>query len=510
MKNSKRLYSILPIALIIIMVPYFWQVVYAQGYQGAIEYPIDIFSMGGGASVVPQSISETSSTPVEGDLSPISSATSSSATSNQDLSTGNVYISSYTVIDALGSEIQNVYPEDTIWIAVTVVDERRSQNEIAAITGENIGNYVQSRIVNGAFSSVVPGNITYKLRAPVNGKLSFTIIFQDTVYRGGAPVFKFDIIQLDGSNQSSLPTVTLEQPIAQCNDVENELGTIVSRSITASTATVKNGDSFTVTSTISNTGGSVVKDLAATVSSDSAFALQTTSAIKYIGDFANGTNETLVFAFDVVSGTESGIYSIEISFSGTSEGSALSCTQSIDIHVVAEERFSITDITAPDYLMVGQEDFVSITVVNMGKSAIYNVTVTMFAENTSNTEQTKYIGNIESGTENKIEFSIVPIEAGAFKGEFTVTYENNEGQEESIVETVSMTVQAAATAGAQDYANMVPEASEDANEINVWMVVSIVLIIVLISVVLLQRVHYRKRELKILLEEDDEGSDSIR
>ena len=89
---------------------------------------------------------------------------------------------------------------------------------------------------------------------------------------------------------------------------------------------------------------------------------------------------------------------------------------------------------------VGESCYVSTSLVNMGKSGVYNVTASIVGEGFTMNETSYYIGNIESGREEYYDTEIYPSQAGAINCEIVITYEdaNGNAKEKRLPFTVSV------------------------------------------------------------------------
>ncbi len=136
-------------------------------------------------------------------------------------------------------------------------------------------------------------------------------------------------------------------------------------------------------------------------------------------------------------------YPIDISFSyeytaGGKRYQASTVRETINIPLQQEDRLVVNEPYYPNYVVyVGEPCYVSASLVNMGKSGVYNVTASIRGEGFDMQESSYYIGNIESGREEYYDTEIYPNMAGDITCELVVTYEDANGnQKEKVIEFV--------------------------------------------------------------------------
>lgn len=133
-------------------------------------------------------------------------------------------------------------------------------------------------------------------------------------------------------------------------------------------------------------------------------------------------------------------YPIDISFSYeyTVNGKryqAPTVRETINIPLQQEDRLVVNEPYYPNYVVfVGESCYVSASLVNMGKSGVYNVTASLRGEGFDMQESSYYIGNIESGREEYYDAEFFPNIAGDINIELVVTYEDANGnQKEKVI-----------------------------------------------------------------------------
>ena len=105
-------------------------------------------------------------------------------------------------------------------------------------------------------------------------------------------------------------------------------------------------------------------------------------------------------------------------------------TETITIPLQQEDRLTVNPIEAPNYAVnVGQMCSISTSLVNKGKSGVYNVTAKVEGEGFEASTPSYYIGNVNSGSEEYYDVQITPFMEGDINGEIVITYEDANGVE---------------------------------------------------------------------------------
>lgn len=121
---------------------------------------------------------------------------------------------------------------------------------------------------------------------------------------------------------------------------------------------------------------------------------------------------------------------------------APSVRETINIPLQQEDRLVVNEPYYPNYVVtVGEYCYVSTSLVNMGKSAVYNVTASIRGEGIDMQESSYYIGNIESGREEYYDAEFTPNTTGDLNLEIVITYEDANGNEKEQVFPFTITVQ---------------------------------------------------------------------
>ena len=127
-------------------------------------------------------------------------------------------------------------------------------------------------------------------------------------------------------------------------------------------------------------------------------------------------------------------YPVNINFSyeysvGKERFQASEVTETISIPLRQEDRLTINEPEVPNYAVsVGEMVSLSTSIVNKGKSSVYNVTAAIEGEGFAAETPSYYIGNINSGSEEYYDAKITPYMDGDIIGDLVFTYEDANGE----------------------------------------------------------------------------------
>ena len=133
-------------------------------------------------------------------------------------------------------------------------------------------------------------------------------------------------------------------------------------------------------------------------------------------------------------------YPVDISFAyeysvGDERYQASAVSSTLSIPLRQEDRLEINEPEIPTWgISVGEQCTINVSLVNKGKSDVYNVSATVEGDGFSVETPTYYIGNIKSGTEEYYDAKLTPFNEGEISGEIVFTYEdaNSESKESRI------------------------------------------------------------------------------
>ena len=163
------------------------------------------------------------------------------------------------------------------------------------------------------------------------------------------------------------------------------------------------------------------------------------------------THETKSIDMDLLAKADAApnSYPLEITFSyeysvGDERFQANPVMSKLSIPLRQEDRLVINEPEIPNWgINVGEMCQINVSLVNKGKSDVYNVSATVTGEGIGSMfmveTPTYYIGNIKSGSEEYYDAKITPLMEGEVSGEIVFTYEdaNNESKENRIPFTLT-------------------------------------------------------------------------
>ena len=208
------------------------------------------------------------------------------------------------------------------------------------------------------------------------------------------------------------------------------------------------GTKFPLTITFENTSGeAVIENLKITINGASssidggiAFSAANSANSFFFEKIDTKATDSVTLEMLAKADATPNSYPIDISFSYeyTVNGKryqAPTVRETINIPLQQEDRLVVNEPYYPNYVVfVGESCYVSASLVNMGKSGVYNVTASLRGEGFDMQESSYYIGNIESGREEYYDAEFFPNIAGDINIELVVTYEDANGnQKEKVI-----------------------------------------------------------------------------
>ena len=214
------------------------------------------------------------------------------------------------------------------------------------------------------------------------------------------------------------------------------------------------GEECTVTVTLKNTSDTQsVKNMMVTVASESpGLTLQNDSSTIYVGKLSRGDTTDIELAYKTDLATAAGRYNLTLTMEyDSSDTTMLSSSGTVMVEVAQPLR---VEMDAPDMeteVNAGDTIPLSFQVMNMGRSAVYNVRIELEAPGLIPSE-TAFIGNMEAGTSMTGEMDVFvgtknmsegyegDEKYGYTSGTITLIYEDEEGNEYTEEVEISTTI----------------------------------------------------------------------
>lgn len=431
-------------------------------------------------------------------------------TSEPTPAAGEPFVSSYELRNASGNlgnlvrdKNNDIIPTGAL--KVTVVDER--------LAGKGF-DPAKVRLMpqNGQNFSAIEGTVT-KLN-----DTTYDVVFNGLQYLGGDNTFKFDI-SYDSSY--ALPITSLSVSLPQCYTIEKngtESGAqlrapgLIVKEFSFGGASVPAGSPFTLNLTVFATSGDQnLSDVTVSLALPENVTMANGNSSVYVGSMSPESSKQISFEILPSANLTGGVASLQLSMSGVgaSDGTKSEGTATVTVPVVQPERFEITKVQGAETLMAGEEGLLEVTFVNKGKEAISNLSAEINGEKLRNPGQSQYLGNVQPGTENTVEFTIASDTEGTITGMVTLTYENSAGQTKTITKEYSCTVQPAMDMGG-DMGGMempIEPMPEPQSGVPVWVwIVAVVGVLAVggVAAVIILKKQKAKKLAQLEAEDDDE------
>ncbi len=302
--------------------------------------------------------------------------------------------------------------------------------------------------------------------AQVDGTQSgdnYTFVFPNVTFNGGENTLRLEFVYANNSPMGEMsfqvgqcdlstppPPAPSEVPAPAPEPTpapEIKTPNIIIKRTDFGGSEVPAGKEFTLTLTLFTTTGSEnLTDVLVTLALPKNVALANGNLNTYVGSV--GPEGTRTVSFNILPSVNfvDGVASIGVSMSGIGEksGKAVTSDTSISVPVVLPERFDVTNMELSETMMMGDEGFLSVTYVNKGKGRISNLSAEIMGENIANPGQSQFIGNVEPGTENSVDFTLMAVQEGPIKGKVILSWEDDQGEIKTLEKEFSCTVEAMA------------------------------------------------------------------
>lgn len=116
-------------------------------------------------------------------------------------------------------------------------------------------------------------------------------------------------------------------------------------------------------------------------------------------------------------------------------------SESITLPVDFPDRFELGIPESDDMAFAGEDFYLSVPMVNKGRSSVYNLTAFVRGDGLKNPGQTQYIGNLNAGTGSSADFSLQYLAPGEYSGEIVVTYEDANMNPKEMVAAFNVSVE---------------------------------------------------------------------
>lgn len=279
---------------------------------------------------------------------------------------------------------------------------------------------------------------------------------------------------------------------------------------------VTGGSTFTLGMTLKNTSSSsAIENIKMVVSSA---ADETTGGVFTPASSSNsffiakvGAGESFTESIDLVVKADAPPKSygidVQIAYEAVVDGKreSLTATERITIPVSQPDRFEVEDAQISSTVYAGESTSCSVSYVNKGKSAIYNLSIAVEGTGFTTADANTYVGNVEAGNGDYFETTLNVTEPGTIDGKFIITYEDSAGTQTTLERPFTATVME------MDWGEpdpMEPTEPVDANPgLPLWGKILIIVGCVVVAggiVVVVLRIRRKKRKAVPVFDDEDD------
>ena len=373
----------------------------------------------------------------DGDASSTPPASSEDGGNNLATSSG-VYVTEAVVTTTAGGEVTEVHEGDRINVVLRMVDHLAATHNVTA-------DEIIARVDSTIFTFTGPAEVSQLFTAEdgAGPYYSYVLLFRDVIFNGGGNTFTINLsYQNTSMEMKKLDNITLGQCVAQ--EKTPKTPNLVLRESSYGTEAVVAGSPFTLSVTPYATAGEEpLSDVIVSVTLPDGITLTGGSLSSYVGSMSPRSTCNVSFAVLPSAAYTGGVANITVNMTGTGTetGTAVTGTGTISVPITQPDRFEITSMELSDTIYLGETTSITLNVVNKGRNPVANLEASISGENLGVSVSTQYIGNVNAGTENSVDFDLTPQQAGEMTGTITLTYEAADGTTKTLTQDFSTTVQ---------------------------------------------------------------------
>ena len=425
---------------------------------------------------------------------------------------GSPYITAYTVTDSAGNEKQTIAEGEKCRIIVAVVDPRiTSESQLVLADGRALEANVKVVSTN-TFATPSLGDIYTTTFKMTPGGLQYSIVLNDIAYLGG----NSNELVLDlAYNDVQRPLVKLSQGISQCGTGTGQdagkTPALIVKSASYGTGQITAGENFTLTAEILLSGNkNGAENVAVSLTLPEEITVVSGSSYQFIGNMKANQTANVQFELTASAVAKAGSYNISIDVTGNAQadGAALSGKMPVTVPVIQPDRFEISHTDIPENMVMGEETYGNIALINKGKGTVYNVEAKLEGEGfTVDEGASKFIGNINSGTQSTQDFSITPTQGGTISMQLVVSYEDESANIKTITKDFTVTVDEMMPSDPGMDMGVVDIPVEEPAQgmpIFAWVIIGALLIAIGVTVAIILKKKRAKKRTAKLMEDDDE------
>lgn len=426
--------------------------------------------------------------------------------------TGNAYVVAATVTDVAGGEVSTVNWGDRVNIVLKIVDRASAKfnvkpEEIAARVNSSVFTFTGTAEIGQFYEE---NDDPSGQDDPSYNYYSYVLLFRDVIYNGGGNTFPIDLSYVD----NALPMQQFSVTIGQCVDEDPNdpskarAPSLIVRQSSYGNETITAGNPFTLSLTVyAASGTESLSDVVASVTLPEGVTMTGGSLSTYIGSMSPQSTRDVSFSLQAASGFTGGVANITVNLvgAGATSGNSVTGSTVISVPISQPDRFELGQLQISDTIYVGNSTSVTLNFVNKGKNPVSNLEASISGENLGADMTQQYIGNVNAGTENSVDFDLMPMEAGPMSGTITLTYEAEDGSLKTVTKDFSATVMDMPTYDDMGMMDPGMEMDEPSAGFPVWGIVLIVVAVIAVVVIVVVVVRKKKKAAALAsLEDDDE------
>lgn len=416
-------------------------------------------------------------------------------------SSGGVYVTEAVVTTTAGGEVTEVHEGDRINVVLRMVDHPAATHNVTA-------DEIIARVDSTIFTFTGPAEVSQLFQAEdADGPYyTYVLLFRDVIFNGGGNTFNVNLSYQNTSMAMQQLSPTLGQCVAE--EETPKTPNLLMRESSYGTTAITAGTPFTLDVTAYATKGEEsLSDVIVSVTLPDGITLTGGSLSTYVGTMAAGSTQNVSFNVLPSAAFTGGVANITVNLTGTGSetGTAVTGTGTISIPITQPDRFEITSVELSDSIFLGETTSVTVNVVNKGRDAVANLEASIAGDNLGVSVSNQYIGNVNPGTENSVDFDLTPQQAGELSGTITLTYEAADGTTKTLTQDFATTVQEMPVY--DDPSMMDPSLTEPEQPSGMpvwgWVLIAVAVVVVIVIVVVVIR-KKRKAKALALLEDEDE------
>ena len=417
-----------------------------------------------------------------------------------------VYVVAAAVTDPAGGEIPTIEWGDRVNVVLSVLDHSSAQYDIAP-------EQISARVNSSTFTFTGNGEIGQLVEGEDdNGPYySYNLLFRDVIYNGGGNTFPVNLSYID----STLPMQQFSVTLGQCVDEDPNdpsdarAPSLIVRGASYGTETITAGSPFTLSLTLyASNGTESVADVVASLTLPEGVTMTGGNLSSYVGTMAPQSSSDVSFSIQTSAGFTGGVANITVNLAGAGavSGNAVTGTTTISVPISQPDRFELGELQVNDTIYLGDTATVTLNFVNKGRNPVANIEASITGEGLGAEMTQQYIGNLNAGTENSVDFDLLPTQAGPVSGSIVLTYEAEDGSIKTASKDFSFSVEEMPV---YDDPMMDPGMMEPAAQpgLPVWGIVLIAVLAVVVVVVVIVVIRRKKKKAAALADLEGEDED---